>query len=156
MLHKSHDGPIPYPAMQHSVREMWTCVHISVTKCCIVGYLSAPFCNKNVHLCAHLCYEIVHHGTFQSSDCQLGWWHWVIDSIGYSNICFKCLLISMLVWVFLVYFVCFVFFVSFCGGGVFLVAWKNPSNTCISSENCQIWMHQNILLWPCFAQGSFY
>ena len=38
--HKSHDTPVPYPTLHHVVTEMCTCVHISVTKWCIVGYLS--------------------------------------------------------------------------------------------------------------------
>ena len=38
--HKSHNASVPYPTMQHFVTEMCTCVHISVTKWCIVGYLS--------------------------------------------------------------------------------------------------------------------
>ena len=38
--HKSHDALVPYPIMQHFVAEMCTRVHISVTKCCIVGYWS--------------------------------------------------------------------------------------------------------------------
>ena len=33
-------APFPYPTMQHFVADMCTCVHISLTKCCIVGYLS--------------------------------------------------------------------------------------------------------------------
>ena len=38
--HKSQNASVPYPTMQHFVTEMCTCVHISVTKWCIVGYLS--------------------------------------------------------------------------------------------------------------------
>ena len=38
--HKSHNAPDEYPTMQHFVTEMCTYVHISVTKCCIVGYPS--------------------------------------------------------------------------------------------------------------------
>ena len=38
--HKSHNTPVPYHIMQHLVTEMCTYVHISVTKWCIVGYLS--------------------------------------------------------------------------------------------------------------------
>ena len=40
LVHKSHNAPIPYPTMHHFVSEMCTCVHISVTKLCIVGYWS--------------------------------------------------------------------------------------------------------------------
>ena len=40
LLHKSHNAPVPYPTMHHFVTEMCTCVHISVTKWCIAGYLS--------------------------------------------------------------------------------------------------------------------
>ena len=40
LSHKSHNASIPYPTMHHFVTEMCTCVHISVTKWCIVGYLS--------------------------------------------------------------------------------------------------------------------
>ena len=38
--HKSQNASVPYPTMQHFVTEMCTGVHISVTKWCIVGYLS--------------------------------------------------------------------------------------------------------------------
>ena len=37
--HKSHNAPVLYPTIYHFVTEMCTCVHISVTKWCIVGYL---------------------------------------------------------------------------------------------------------------------
>ena len=36
--HKSHNAPVPYPTMHHFVTEMCTCLHISVTKWCNVGY----------------------------------------------------------------------------------------------------------------------
>ena len=39
-LHKSHNAAVPYPTIHHIVTEMCTCVHIYVTKWCIVGYLS--------------------------------------------------------------------------------------------------------------------
>ena len=38
--HKSQNASVPYPTMQHFLTEMCPCVYISVTKCCIVGYLS--------------------------------------------------------------------------------------------------------------------
>ena len=38
--HKSQNASLPYPTMQHLVTEMCTCVHISATKWCIMGYLS--------------------------------------------------------------------------------------------------------------------
>ena len=38
--HKSQNASVPYPTMQYFVTEMCTGVHISVTKWCIVGYLS--------------------------------------------------------------------------------------------------------------------
>ena len=38
--HKSQNAPVPYTAMHHFVTEMCTCVHIFVTRWCIVGYLS--------------------------------------------------------------------------------------------------------------------
>ena len=38
LLHQFHHAPVAYPAMHHFVTEMCTCVHISVTKWCIVGY----------------------------------------------------------------------------------------------------------------------
>ena len=38
--HKSHNATVPCPTMLHFVTEMCTHVHISVTKWCIVGYLS--------------------------------------------------------------------------------------------------------------------
>ena len=37
LLHKSHTAPVPYPTMHHFVT---ICVHIFVTKWCIVEYLS--------------------------------------------------------------------------------------------------------------------
>ena len=40
LRYKFHNAPVPYPTMYHFVTEMCTCVHISVTKWCIVGYLS--------------------------------------------------------------------------------------------------------------------
>ena len=36
--HKSHNAPDKYPTMDHFVTEMYTHVHISVTKWCILGY----------------------------------------------------------------------------------------------------------------------
>ena len=39
LLHKSHNAPVIYPTIYHFVTEMCTCVYISVTKWCIVGYL---------------------------------------------------------------------------------------------------------------------
>ena len=41
LLLKSHNASNSYPTMHHFVTEMCTCVHISVTKWCIVGYLSS-------------------------------------------------------------------------------------------------------------------
>ena len=38
--HKSHNAPMPSPSMLHFVIEMCTFVHTSVTKRCIVRYLS--------------------------------------------------------------------------------------------------------------------
>ena len=40
LFHKSHDAQMSYPTMHHFVTEICTCVHISVTKWCIVGYLA--------------------------------------------------------------------------------------------------------------------
>ena len=40
LSHKSHNAPLPYPTAYPFVTEMRSCVHISGTKCCIVGYLS--------------------------------------------------------------------------------------------------------------------
>ena len=40
LSHKSHNALVLYPTMHHFVTEMCTCVHISVTKWGIVGYLS--------------------------------------------------------------------------------------------------------------------
>ena len=44
LIHKSHNAPVPNPTMHHFVTEMASfCnrnVFISVTKWCIVGYLS--------------------------------------------------------------------------------------------------------------------
>ena len=38
LLHKINNAPVSYPAMHHFITEICTCVHISVTKWCIVGY----------------------------------------------------------------------------------------------------------------------
>ena len=40
LSHKSHNAPVPYPTMHRFVTEMCKCVHIYVSKWCIVGYLS--------------------------------------------------------------------------------------------------------------------
>ena len=40
LLHKYHNASVPYPTIHHFVTEMCTCVHISVTKWCIVGNFS--------------------------------------------------------------------------------------------------------------------
>ena len=37
---QSHNAPILYPTMHHFVTEVFTCVHISATKWCIVVYSS--------------------------------------------------------------------------------------------------------------------
>ena len=41
--HKSHHASHRYPIMHHFVTEMCLHVHISVTKCCIVGYGTDAF-----------------------------------------------------------------------------------------------------------------
>ena len=38
-LHKYHNAPVSYAAMHHFITEMCTCVDISGTQWCIVGYL---------------------------------------------------------------------------------------------------------------------
>ena len=40
---KSHNASDKYPTMHHFATEMCTQVHISVTKCCIVGYGTDAF-----------------------------------------------------------------------------------------------------------------
>ena len=40
LLRKSRIAPVPYPTVHHIVTEMCTYMHISVTECCIVGYVS--------------------------------------------------------------------------------------------------------------------
>ena len=40
LSHKSHDSQVPYATMHHLVTEVCVHVHISVTKWCIMGYLS--------------------------------------------------------------------------------------------------------------------
>ena len=40
VIDQYHNAPVPYPTIHHVVTEMCTCVHISATKCCIVGYTS--------------------------------------------------------------------------------------------------------------------
>ena len=40
MLNKSHNAPIPHPTIHHFITVKCLRVHISVTKWCIVGYLS--------------------------------------------------------------------------------------------------------------------
>ena len=39
LLHKSHNALVPYPTMHHFMTAMCICVHISVTKWCIMGFL---------------------------------------------------------------------------------------------------------------------
>ena len=41
--HKSQNASVAYPTMHYFVTEMCTHVHISVTKCCIVGYATDAF-----------------------------------------------------------------------------------------------------------------
>ena len=45
LIKKSHNASVPCPTMHHFVTEMCTRVHISVTKWCIVGYLSGALCD---------------------------------------------------------------------------------------------------------------
>ena len=40
LLHKSHNSPFSHPTINHFVTEMYTRVHISVSKWCIVGYFT--------------------------------------------------------------------------------------------------------------------
>ena len=44
LLHKYHNAPVPWPTIHHFVTEMCPCVHISVTKWCIVRQL----CNGHI------------------------------------------------------------------------------------------------------------
>ena len=37
LLHKSHNAPVPNPTIHHLMTEMCKCVHMSVSKHCIVG-----------------------------------------------------------------------------------------------------------------------
>ena len=39
LLRQTDNAPVPYPTIHYFVKESWTCVHISVTKWYIVGYL---------------------------------------------------------------------------------------------------------------------
>ena len=52
--HKSHNASDKYdPTMQHFVTEMCTHVHISATKCCIVGYETGALwdlCNRSIEI----------------------------------------------------------------------------------------------------------
>ena len=43
-FHKSYNATVPYPKLHPFVAEMCICVHISVTKWCIVGYLPDALC----------------------------------------------------------------------------------------------------------------
>ena len=52
ILHESQNTPGPYPTMHDFVTEMCICVHISVTKWCIVGYKSDALwdlCDGSIH-----------------------------------------------------------------------------------------------------------
>ena len=44
LFHKSYKAPVLHPTMHHFVTEMCTCVHISVTKWCIVRYICMMHC----------------------------------------------------------------------------------------------------------------
>ena len=52
LLCKSQNAPVPYPTMHHFVTEMCTCLHISVTKWCIVRYclMHCGICNMGLLL----------------------------------------------------------------------------------------------------------
>ena len=62
LSHKSHNAPVSYPKMHHFVTEMCICVHIFVTKWCVVGYLpdahrglnkmASSFCRQHFQLLA--------------------------------------------------------------------------------------------------------
>ena len=52
--HKYHNAFDKYPMMHHFVTEMCTCVYISVTKWCSVGYRTGALwdlCNMSIHWC---------------------------------------------------------------------------------------------------------
>ena len=62
LSHQPHGAPVPCPIMHHFVTEMCTYVHISVTKWCIVGYLSDALWDwRNGSVCHWSC--LTH------------WWH---------------------------------------------------------------------------------
>ena len=39
---------------------------------------NAPFCDRNVHMCAHFCYKMVHYGIFMK--CIMGFIRWIYCS----------------------------------------------------------------------------
>ena len=62
------------------IRSIWHIWHISqISQCNCPIYQHAPFCNRNVHMCAHFCFTMVHCGMFVW--CMVGFggsidWQW--------------------------------------------------------------------------------
>ena len=54
-----------------------------ISKCTSPISHNAPFCNRNVHMCAHFCYKIVHYGIFVQ--CIVGFVRWEPSSLGLQN-----------------------------------------------------------------------
>ena len=52
-----------------------------IPECICVTSHNAPFCNRNVHICAHFCYEMVHCGIFVW--CIVGFVRWVYSGAAY-------------------------------------------------------------------------
>ena len=72
--HKSHNASHKYPIMHHFVTEMCTHVHISVTKCCIVGYGTDAFWD-------------LWNGSIGSNCCNGRPWLWLTGPNWLSHLC---------------------------------------------------------------------
>ena len=64
LIYKSHNAPVPYPTMHQS----------HIPQCTSPISHNVPFCNRNVHMCAHFCYKMVHCGIFVW--CIVGFARW--------------------------------------------------------------------------------
>ena len=73
-LHKSHNVHVPYPTMHRFVTKPNLVAKIwppnLITICAwlpkLVVNVSSKFCNKNVYMCAHFCYKMVHCGIWDT------------------------------------------------------------------------------------------
>ena len=56
---------------------------------------NAPFCNRNVHMCAHFCYKMMHRGIF--AGCIVGFVKWVYSCCSHKHIVLLMVMIMPLI-----------------------------------------------------------